>query len=202
MPFTTRITIASLLTGALAGCVVAPPSMGDLKAAREACNRDYPARLGNYLPHARCVNAAIESYALPTARHPDLIRLQAEIRASLSEKIDHRRLSVQAGERRMAEADRLVAAAQHDREAGNEKAASRRIAPHNVAPSNSPLAKGNTGSRFRSWARHSSRNGFSAKARRSTPTPTTRRNGASGGRCDIQPDMTSRIAPPGGSISR
>jgi len=118
MPFTTRITIASLLTGALAGCVVAPPSMGDLKAAREACNRDYPARLGNYLPHARCVNAAIESYALPTARHPDLIRLQAEIRASLSEKI----------ERRMAEADRLVAAAQHDREAGNEKAASRRIA--------------------------------------------------------------------------
>jgi len=128
MPFTTRITIASLLTGALAGCVVAPPSMGDLKGAREACNRDYPARLGNYLPHARCVNAAIESYALPTARHPDLIRLQAEIRASLSEKIDHRRLSVQAGERRMAEADRLVAAAQHDREAGNDKAASRRIA--------------------------------------------------------------------------
>jgi len=128
MPFTTRITIASLFTGALAGCVVAPPSMGDLKAAREACNRDYPARLGNYLPHARCVNAAIESYALPTARHPDLIRLQAEIRASLSEKIDHRRLSVQAGERRMADADRLVAAAQHDREAGNEKAASRRIA--------------------------------------------------------------------------
>jgi hypothetical protein len=54
--------------------------------------------------------------------------LQAEIRASLSEKIDRRRLSVQAGERRMAEADRLVAAAQHDREAGNEKAASRRIA--------------------------------------------------------------------------
>jgi len=128
MSFTTRITIASLLTGTLAACVVASPSAGDLRAAREACNRDYPARLGNYLPHARCVNAAIETYALPTAPHPDLIRLQAEIRASLSEKIDRRRLSVQAGERRMAEADRLVAAAQHDREAGNEKAASRRIA--------------------------------------------------------------------------
>src|ERR1041384_8805775 len=110
MSFTTRITIASLLTGTLAACVVASPSAGDLRAAREACNRDYPARLGNYLPHARCVNAAIETYALPTAPHPDLIRLQAEIRASLSEKIDRRRLSVQAGERRMAEADRLGAA--------------------------------------------------------------------------------------------
>jgi len=128
MPFTTRITIASLLTGALAGCVVAPPSMGDLKAARASCNDQYPARIGNYLPHAQCVNAAIESYSLPTARHADLIRLQAQVRASLSEKVDRRRLTVQAGERRMAEADRLVAAAQHDREVGNEKAASRRIA--------------------------------------------------------------------------
>src|SRR5438046_9342839 len=109
MPFTTRITIASLLTGALAGCVVAPPSMGDLKAAREACNRDYPARVGNYLPHARCVNAAIESYALPTARHPDLVRLQAEIRAPLSEQIDHRRLSVRTADRRLAAAGRLAA---------------------------------------------------------------------------------------------
>src|ERR1051325_5262911 len=128
MSFTTRITIASLLTGALAACVVAPPSMGDLKAARGACNRDYPARLGNYLPHAPCVNAAIETYALPPAPHPDLIRLQAEIRASLSEKIDRRRLSVQAGERRMAEGDRLLAPGPPDRGAGNAKNAPRRIA--------------------------------------------------------------------------
>jgi hypothetical protein len=27
-------------------------------------------------PHAQCVNAAVERYALPTASHPDLIRLQ------------------------------------------------------------------------------------------------------------------------------
>jgi hypothetical protein len=114
--------------GLLAGCVAPPGTMGDLKTAREACNRDYPARLGNYLPHAQCVNAAIETYAVPTARHADLIRLQAQVRASLSQKVDRRRLTVQAGERRMAEADRLVAAAQRDREAGNEKAASRRIA--------------------------------------------------------------------------
>src|SRR5438045_4437823 len=124
---TMRAAAITVLCILLASCVLPPPT-GDLRGAREDCTRQYPRRVGNYLPHARCVNAAIESYALPTARHPDLIRLQAEIRASLSEKIDHRRLSVQAGERRMAEADRLVAAAQHDREAGNEKAASRRIA--------------------------------------------------------------------------
>jgi len=84
---------------------VAPPIGGDLKTARDACNLQYPMRVGNYLPHAHCVNAAIETYALPNARYPDLIRLQAQVRASLSEKIDRRRITVQAGERRMAEAD-------------------------------------------------------------------------------------------------
>jgi hypothetical protein len=28
------------------------------------------------LPHAQCVNAAVERYALPTASHPDPNRLQ------------------------------------------------------------------------------------------------------------------------------
>ena len=76
-----------------------------LQTARDGCNLQYPMRVGNYLPHAHCVNAAIETYALPNARYPDLIRLQAQVRASLSEKIDRRRITVQAGERRMAEAD-------------------------------------------------------------------------------------------------
>ena len=128
MGLTTRLTIAGVTAALLAGCVTAPGTMGDLKTARTACNDQYPARIGNYLPHAQCVNAAIETYALPSARHADLIRLQAQVRASLSEKVDRRRLTVQAGERRMAEADRLVAAAQRDRDAGNEKAASRRVA--------------------------------------------------------------------------
>ena len=126
MRLPTKITMMSLCA-LLAGCMAAPP-FGDLKSAREACNRDYPPRIGNYLPHARCVNAAIETYALPGARHPDLVRLQAEVRASLSEKVDRHRLSVSAGERRMAEADRLVAAAQREREAGNNSAASKRVA--------------------------------------------------------------------------
>jgi hypothetical protein len=118
-----------LLSGLwLAGCITAPGTIGDLKAARVACNEQYPARIGNYLPHAQCVNAAIEAYAVPTARHADLIQLQAQVRASLSEKVDRGRLTIKAGERRMAEADRLVAAAQRDRDAGNEKAASKRVA--------------------------------------------------------------------------
>src|SRR5437763_12360082 len=80
---------------ALAGC--APQDFGallpgDLQSARQACNEAYPPRVGNYLPHAHCVNAAVERYALPNARHPDLIRLQAEVRAALSEKVDRRRL--------------------------------------------------------------------------------------------------------------
>jgi hypothetical protein len=114
----------------VAGCgpqfFAGPP--GDLQSARQACNDAYPRRIGTYLPHARCVNAAIETYAIPGSRNPDLIRLQAELRETLSEKIDRRRLSVQAAERRMAEADRLVAQAESERAAGNEKAASGRIA--------------------------------------------------------------------------
>jgi hypothetical protein len=128
MQGTVKLAITTALTCAVvAGCVL-PPLTGDLKSAREACHRDYPRRIGNYLPHAHCVNAAIEAYALPTARHPDLVRMQEEVRASLSDRIDRRRLSVSAGERRMAEADRLVAAAERERDAGNNAAAARRVA--------------------------------------------------------------------------
>ena len=126
MRLSTKFTIISAICVLLAGCAL-PPLTGDLKSAREACNREYPRRIGNYLPHAHCVNAAIEAYALPTARHPDLVRLQEEIRASLSDRIDRRRLSVSAGERRMAEADRLVAMAERERDAGNNAAAARRV---------------------------------------------------------------------------
>ena len=127
MRLTMRIGAIATLCALAAGCVLSPLT-GDLRGAREACNRDYPRRIGNYLPHAQCVNAAIEAYALPTARHPDLVRMQEEIRASLSNRIDRRQLSVSAGERRMAEADRLIAAAERERDAGNNSAASKRVA--------------------------------------------------------------------------
>ena len=126
MRLTMRIGAIVVLCAAVAGCAL--PPTGDLRSAREACHRDYPRRIGNYLPHAHCVNAAIEAYALPTARHPDLVRMQEEIRASLSDRIDRRQLSVSAGERRMAEADRLIAAAERERDAGNNSAASKRVA--------------------------------------------------------------------------
>ena len=78
------------------------------------------------MPHAECVNAAVERYALPTSIHPDLIRLQEGVRAALSDKVDRHQISVSAGEHRMAEADRLVAAAERERDVGNDAAAARR----------------------------------------------------------------------------
>src|SRR5271166_22401 len=111
-----NVAAMSILCTLVVGCVPAPlpgslpaPLTGDLRSAREACNREYPRRIGNYLPHAQCVNAAVERYAMPTASHPDLIRLQEGVRAALSGKVDRRQISVSAGGRRMAEADRLIA---------------------------------------------------------------------------------------------
>ena len=127
MRFIRKIVAVTPACWLLAGCVLGPLA-GDLQSAREACNREYPPRIGNYLPHADCVNAAVERYALPTARHPDLIRLQEGVRAALSGKVDRRQISVSAGERRMAQADGLVAAAERERDAGNDAAASRRVA--------------------------------------------------------------------------
>ena len=122
-----KIAALSMLCALVVSCVLAPLP-GDLPSAREACNREYPRRGGNYLPHAQCVNAAVERYALPMASHPDLIRLQEGVRAALSDKVDRRQISVSAGERRMAEADRLLAVAERERDAGNYVAASRRVA--------------------------------------------------------------------------
>lgn len=122
---------ATVICATIAGCVPqfgAAPLSGDLRGAREACNETYPRRVGNYLPHARCVNAAVEAYALPKARYPDLVRLQEELRAALSEKIDRRRISAQAGERQMVEADNLIKEAERERDEGNRAAASHRIA--------------------------------------------------------------------------
>jgi len=121
---------AAFACALLAGCAVpqSGPPAGDLRSARLACNAQYPQKTGNYLPHAVCVNAAVERYAVPTARHPDLIRLQEEVRWRLSEKIDRRLISPQIGERRMREADALVAEVEHDRSTGRETAAVGKIA--------------------------------------------------------------------------
>ena len=115
---------------ALAGCGVASPvpPAASLREAREACNREYPARIGNYRPHAECVNAAVEEYAIPAAHHPDLLRLQEELRRKLSERIDRRRISAETGAHRMAEADAALEQITRDREAGREAAAEKKLA--------------------------------------------------------------------------
>jgi hypothetical protein len=122
------IGVTALSLASCAPLSFQPPVGGGLQTARAMCNEAYPPSLGNYLPHARCVNDAVERYAVPTARHPDLIRLQEEIRAKLSEQVDRRRITVRAGQRRMAEADRLVARAERERDAGNASAAARHLA--------------------------------------------------------------------------
>ena len=124
-----------LLCAGLAACAVpspfpapnlgAPP--GNLAADRAVCNKDFPPRLGNYLPHAQCVNAAVERDAIPLARYPDLVRLQEQLRVKYSAAIDQSALSPREGERRMVEADNLVNAAIKDRDAGRREVADHRV---------------------------------------------------------------------------
>jgi hypothetical protein len=114
----------------LAGCAAvqdgAAPA-GDLRSAREACNAQYPRKIGNYLPNALCVNAAVERYAMPSAPYPDLVRLQSQARAKLSEKVDERGISANTAAQRMVRVDALVAEAERDRQAGKKDAAARKI---------------------------------------------------------------------------
>lgn len=121
----------ALLCGSLAACAtfaLPPLPPGDLRADRRACNAMYPEKIGNYLPHAQCVNAAIERDAIPTERYPDLVRMQERLREKYSADIDGRAISPHAGARKMQEVDNLVAAATRERDARRAAAAERRLA--------------------------------------------------------------------------
>jgi hypothetical protein len=130
-----HILAMAILCAGLAGCAVpspfavpnlgAPP--GDLAADRQACNKQFPERIGNYLPHAECVNAAVERDAIPLSRYPDIVRLQERLRVKYSGDIDRGVLSPREGQRRMAEADELVNAATRDRDNGRREVADRRV---------------------------------------------------------------------------
>jgi hypothetical protein len=132
----------ALLCSGLAACDIAPPaptlpsaqlfstppaSSGDLAADRLACNTAYPPKIGNYLPHAECVNAAVDCDALPNARYPDLVRLQEELRINYSEQIDNGSITPQTGETKMAKADELIAGAITERDAGRSAVADNQI---------------------------------------------------------------------------
>ena len=125
-----RSWAALLLCSGLAACaapgpVAGPP--GDLALDRQACNKAYPPRLGNYLAHAECVNQAVERDAIPFAHYPDLVRLQEQLRVKYSALIDQQVLSPREGERKMVEADQLVEATTRDRELGRRETAEHRV---------------------------------------------------------------------------
>jgi hypothetical protein len=127
-----RSLAVMLVCGGLAACAVpgAPPIFtqpGDLAADRAACNQAYAARIGNYLPHAQCVNAAVERDAIPSARYPDLVRLQEQLRLKYSALIDQRVLSPREGERKMTAADAVASAALHDRDSGRSTGAEQHV---------------------------------------------------------------------------
>jgi hypothetical protein len=138
-----RELFIGLLCGGLGACGVPRPEVlprvslepppaaavaqGDLHSARLACNTAYPAQIGNYAPHASCVNAAVERYALAGAPYPDLIQLQEQLRVQISARIDSKAISPQAGERQMAEADRAIDAAEQARNAAHPEAANQQI---------------------------------------------------------------------------
>ena len=133
-----RRTLAiGLLCVGLTGCGVSVPSPfavpglgeppGNLAADRAACTKQFPERIGNYLPHAECVNAAVERDAIPFARYPDLVRLQEQLRVKYSAAIDKGALSPREGQRKMIEADDLVNAAMRDRDTGRHTVADHRV---------------------------------------------------------------------------
>ena len=138
--------VGGLLCTGLAACAIAPPapisttasvslakpmqaaSSGDLAAERQACNTAYPPKIGNYLPHAECVNAAVERWALPYSPYPDLVRLQEELRINYSTQIDNGSITPQTGETKMAKADELIAGAITERDAGRSEVADNQVA--------------------------------------------------------------------------
>jgi hypothetical protein len=134
--------VFSILCSGLAACAIAPPApifnlapmlptqapSGDLATDRRACNTAYPPKIGNYLSHAKCVNAAVERDAIPRARYPDLVRLQERLRISYSAQIDNGKVTPKTGERNMAEEDELVANATIERDAGRSEVAADQVA--------------------------------------------------------------------------
>jgi hypothetical protein len=110
------------------GAASAAAPAGGLQQARLACNDTYPVKIGNYRAHADCVNAAVERYGLAGESHPELVRLQEQARATLSGKIDQGVISAHTGEKKMNQADQLLAEARRQRDAGQGAAADRSVA--------------------------------------------------------------------------
>jgi hypothetical protein len=107
-----------LLCASLLSCATPLPPSGDLRIDRQSCDNAHPRQVGNYVAHAKCVNAAIESDAIPRARYPDLVRLQEQFRLKYSAQADNRVLTAQAAARKMVDVDDMVARIEHARTSG------------------------------------------------------------------------------------
>lgn len=104
------------------------PSGNTLAEARTACDVRFPEKIGNYVAHAHCVNVAVEEFAVQTARYPDLLRFQEQIRVRLSEQIDQGKISPQEGAAQMGQADRLIDEVAARRDASDGDGAQRKLA--------------------------------------------------------------------------
>ena len=102
-----------------AGCTKldAPRADADLRAARQACEAQYPRQVGQYVAHARCVNEAIDRIALPISEHPDLVKRQQATRMELSIRVDRREISPEDAALVMARSDTEAADMAHQRDA-------------------------------------------------------------------------------------
>ena len=87
------IALAMVVTGQGCTKLDAPRADADLRAARQACDAQYPRQVGQYVAHARCVNEAIDRIALPISEHPDLVKRQQATRMELSIRVDRREIS-------------------------------------------------------------------------------------------------------------
>jgi hypothetical protein len=132
-----RLLAIGLACSALAACLPvepAPPPLSpevaahELQHARQQCNELYPARVGNYLPHANCVNEAVERFAVPGARYPDLLQLQEAARTKISTRIDAQSISPHAGETQMSTIDSAINIAERERDSANPKGADAELA--------------------------------------------------------------------------
>jgi hypothetical protein len=129
------------LCGGLGACVLVPPPpppapppvaapihRPTLQSARLLCNKKFPPEIGSYAAHAKCVNTAVDRYALPAARYPDLVRLQEQVRAQLSSRIDGRSISPQDGAQQMDEVDKAINQAEQERNMAHPTEANEQIA--------------------------------------------------------------------------
>lgn len=105
-----------------------PAQQQALRAARQACNAQYPEQIGSYVLHARCVDEAINRLWLRDVRDPDLVRLQQAARMALSARVDRHEVAAEEAALQMAEVDSRVAEVAHQRAIDNRAAAAQSLA--------------------------------------------------------------------------